>query len=519
MHGARTAELRASRATERAWSWPAALTLAWRGLLVVGLALAIVLSVRDLTGKPPGFAIDESSIAYNAFSIARYGHDEHGIAWPLYFKSFGEYKNPTYIYLLAGLFWLTGPSILVARLLSAVLILLAAGLLGLLGYRIARRWDVAALTAITAALTPWFFELGRLAYEVALFPLVLAAFLLVVHRAQTRATWWTEDSIAAGLALGLMTYTYSVGRLLAPALAVGLVLLAARARPRGIALTWAVYALTLLPMLAFQVLNPGALTARFGAVTYITPESSLVDIAVGFVTRYVANLSPWTLLVKGDPFEVHHVPGMGSIFVATFLLAVGGALLVLRDLRTDPWWRFVLYGLAVSVVPASLTVDTGHALRLIALPVFLLVLTVPAYRWLLAPGGLSAARRACFLVAIVALVVQTGVFQWKFDRFEGRRRYEFAVDYAHVFDRAVQRRERPIVLADTNPESTYIHGLWYGALRGLSPSEVRRLDPNLPPPSGSLVVGSVEACKGCKIVGLRKMFPGESLYYMAFVVP
>src|SRR5690348_2317733 len=69
--------------------------------------------------NPPGFYIDESSIAYNAYTIASTGRDEYGESWPLYFRAFGEYKNPVYIYLLAFLFSLFGPSILVARLLSA----------------------------------------------------------------------------------------------------------------------------------------------------------------------------------------------------------------------------------------------------------------------------------------------------------------------------------------------------------------------------------------------------------------
>ena len=37
----------------------------------------------------PGFFIDESSIAYNAWSIARSGVDEHGARVPVYFAAFG----------------------------------------------------------------------------------------------------------------------------------------------------------------------------------------------------------------------------------------------------------------------------------------------------------------------------------------------------------------------------------------------------------------------------------------------
>ena len=112
-------------------------TRTWIGVLA-GLAIvAAALCFVRLTTNPRGFYIDESSIAYNAHLIAQTGCDETGIRWPLYFRAFGDYKNPVYIYTLASVFRLTGPNILAARLLSAIFVALAAGILGgaLLGRR------------------------------------------------------------------------------------------------------------------------------------------------------------------------------------------------------------------------------------------------------------------------------------------------------------------------------------------------------------------------------------------------
>jgi len=94
------------------------------GCAVVVLALTYFYQVPQ---NPPGFYIDEASISYNAYTISQSGRDEYGESWPLYFRAFGEYKNPLYIYLLSILFRLFGPSIVVARLLSATL-----GALGIL---------------------------------------------------------------------------------------------------------------------------------------------------------------------------------------------------------------------------------------------------------------------------------------------------------------------------------------------------------------------------------------------------
>jgi len=85
------------------------------------LAASLAIYLAGQQANPPGFYLDECSIGFNALQIARHGVDEHGVAFPLFFEAFGEYKNPVYIYLLAAVFKATGPSNLAARRLSALL--------------------------------------------------------------------------------------------------------------------------------------------------------------------------------------------------------------------------------------------------------------------------------------------------------------------------------------------------------------------------------------------------------------
>src|ERR1044071_7637273 len=94
------------------------------------LAAGFAFYVRGAATNPPGFFIDESSIAFNAHTISETGRDEHGESFPLYFRAFSDYKNPTYVYLLAAVFRVTGPSVAAARVLSAALGAAAALLLG-----------------------------------------------------------------------------------------------------------------------------------------------------------------------------------------------------------------------------------------------------------------------------------------------------------------------------------------------------------------------------------------------------
>ena len=75
---------------------------------VPGIFAAVILAFAFYAYRapvdPPPFYPDESSIAYNAHTISQTGRDEYGEAFPLFFRAFGEYKNPTYIYLLAAVF-------------------------------------------------------------------------------------------------------------------------------------------------------------------------------------------------------------------------------------------------------------------------------------------------------------------------------------------------------------------------------------------------------------------------------
>jgi hypothetical protein len=116
--------------TKREWVGRRGAAVALAVLLVAGCAVYLA----GVPGTPPGFYIDESSISYNAHLIARTGRDEHGARLPLFFRAFGEYKNPVHVYLLAAVFTVTGPSVAAARGLSALLGVAAALALGLLGY-------------------------------------------------------------------------------------------------------------------------------------------------------------------------------------------------------------------------------------------------------------------------------------------------------------------------------------------------------------------------------------------------
>lgn len=482
-----------------------------RSLACLLVILAAALYIYGVPYNPPGFYIDESSISYNAYTISQSGRDEHGLAWPLFFRAFGDYKNPVYIYLLAGLFKLSGPSITVARLFSAASGFLAALLLGLLAARIARRSQVGLLCGLSALLTPWLFETSRVVMEVALYPFALALFLLCLHHASTKARWSPLDVAGLAAALALLTYTYSIGRLLAPLLACGLLLFATRERWPSVLQTWCAYLLTLIPLFLFNRRHAGALTARFKIITYITPESSYDEITQDFIRHYAGNLNPWRLLVSGDPNpdQVAHIFGAPLMLAATAVLALAGGCLVLTYHRRSAWWRFVFYGLVVSVVPSSLTDDYFHMLRLIALPIFLLVLSVPALAWLIEKAGTRREWRILFTLLVASTLLQGALFQCQFhlDARTPRRLHLFDADYPQtIFARALTLSSGPVHLADAPSIPGYIQAYWYATLRGIDLSRLVRLDAAEPPPMGAVVISTEEHCLRCRTVATSEPY-------------
>jgi 4-amino-4-deoxy-L-arabinose transferase-like glycosyltransferase len=497
-------------------------------LSVVGITLLFIVYTSGLSHNPPGFYVDESAIAYNAYLVSRTGAGEFGARFPLYFQmftaGFTQYVSPTQVYLLALVFRFVPPSILVARIFSAFWVFAACLLLGLLAKRISGQLKIGIIVAATALLTPWFFEVRGLVLEPHFVPFALVLLLLAVYHAHTTQNWtWRAVALVAG-ALALLTYCYSSGRMLGPLLAFGLLLFATTTRRFVAALKiWLLYGITLIPTLVFNWHHPGALTSRFFAATYMRPGVPWRDSAYEFVRRYLEDQSLTGLLQTGHPHPRHHVlEAGGAFFFATFVLAMIGLLLIVFRHRRDPWWRFVLYGLAVSIVPGAITYEPFHALRLLAFPVFLSLLPVPALEWLLAPreqkqetfdGTQEAYRHGFFrsvrlgiLIFLLALTTIEAIrFQIVFRREGPKRGIFFDAAYKEVYDAAVAQPSRPIYLVDGYFGPASMHAFWYATVEGRPRSEFVYLGDaarHPSPPIGGVVITSDtdKNCQKCQVL-------------------
>ena len=134
-------------------------------LAIFLLIIGIFLRLYKVDSIPPHLSNDEISIAYDAYSIAHSGKDEHGNSCPISFPSYGTYKAPLYTYVLSPLVYVFGNTELVVRLPSILAGLLTIVVTGLIAFELIKKRQVAILAAVLLAITPWHIYASRMAWE------------------------------------------------------------------------------------------------------------------------------------------------------------------------------------------------------------------------------------------------------------------------------------------------------------------------------------------------------------------
>ena len=481
-------------------------------LLIGALGVVIIygLWISKLSTHPGGFFVDESCQAYNSYLIGTTGTAENGTRFPLFYQCYTgmhiQWMSPTLMYLMAGMFAIVSPSILAARIFAATIVFLGVSLLGILAFRISGRRSVGLIVFGIALLTPWIFEISRLVHEVAWQAFTIVLFLICLYRTYSRDKWAASDFLSVGVSLALITYAYAAGRVIAPLFALGLVIFGTNTRAlKGIIKTWAVYGLTLIPFFIVYVTNPQAVTARFGQVSKLSWNNSILENLTAVLTVIRADLSLKFLLYDGDQNSRHHLAsGMGEFLVGGLALSVLGLIVVLIRYRTSAWWLFVVFGTFASLMPGALT-EPNHALRGIAFPIFMVTLSIPGVLFLLGDSGVPPAEknpipdprygRALLFGLLFLMSVQATMFHIRYFDKGDERNFPFEKEYPEILAKALAEPDRPIYLEE---DPTYIHAYWYAATQRINASNFIHLGQTEQPPDGSLVITRRESCSDCQ---------------------
>jgi 4-amino-4-deoxy-L-arabinose transferase-like glycosyltransferase len=369
-------------------------------------ALGAALRLYDLKNVPAGLYCDEAAIGYNAHAIATAGIDENGRSYPLFFWSFGGYKNPVYIYTAAVGVRLLGLDEFTTRLPAALFGTGTIIAMFFLGRALVGPW-VGIFAAILLAICPWHLHFSRIAFELISFPLlfVIGTTLLV------RYTQGRRTLPAAMLFFGLSPYAYAIAAVFVPLFLVGFSLLympTLLRRWRETFLALVVIVAVAIPAGWFYHEHQSAGTMYFRRTTTLDPGQTPTQQAKRLLQNYQAFFSPSFLFEQGDPLTRHAVRGKGELLQAILpFLLLGTALMALRP---DRFSKLLLWWLALYPVGASLMNEIPSASRsIIGAPVFCLLAAV----------GLGGALRALewvlrwrplVLVGQAAAIVGVGYF-------------------------------------------------------------------------------------------------------------
>ncbi len=323
-------------------------------IVVLGIfLLAALLRFTALDQYPYGVNQDEAERGYEAYSLLKTGHDQHGHPWPLTLEAFSALRdNASAISAYAAIpftAWL-GPGLVATRLPSAVAGLLTVLFTYALAWRWSKRRSVAALAALTLAVSPWHLALSRLGHESVWVPCLFLAGLLAFSYGRDRR--WGFPVAAVFWAIGL--YGYATAKLFEPLALVSLVILFwndIRRRRVWVSVAVAVGLLVLIPFFTHHLL-----TTVFGRLNEVGVATSSSGPLGGFILNIFYYLFP-NLWVGG-------YLGTGPLDWIIILLGIPFFFLLARPTPniSRPRWVLSLLLLAAIIVP-SLTIQNPNALR------------------------------------------------------------------------------------------------------------------------------------------------------------
>lgn len=336
-------------------------------VVVTIIVIALVFRGYKLTTNPPGFYTDESSIAYNAWSVVTTGKDEHAKPWPLFFEAYGEFKLPVYIYSVAFWQFLLGPHDVTVRLPAYIYGVGTVLFMYLFVKELLQRANVSEFVktwgpgtvALLLAFSPWHFQFSRPGFEAssALFFQVLGLWLFFKAMSSQKFIYL----LLAMMAFVATLYAYNSSRIVTPLILGVLFLFFLRRLPFW---QWVVaFAFALIiatPFISFARSGPGLIRAHMVSIVY--KDEYKDKLFQTFMTNYLQNISPMYLFQKGDPTIAHMTPHRWGLhyFVELPFFFLGFVIILLK--RNRELLLGLILGL-VGLIPPSLSVGNPHALR------------------------------------------------------------------------------------------------------------------------------------------------------------
>lgn len=326
-------------------------------ILILILAIGIFLRIYRIDDNPSGFFCDEASIGYNAYSLITTGHDEWDQKWPIFFKSFGEYKSPIMTYSAIPFVAVLGLNEFSVRLTSVFWGVIGVYAIYFLGQTIYNK-KIGLLSALFLSISPWHIHFSRVSLE-GLTPYVCFTILGVAYWFIYLKKTNLKDGVIASIFLVLATYSYFPARIFIPLF--GLIILVYSVRTilkqkKHLFILVLVTIILMIPLIYHTILGPGL--SRWEMVKGDNNFQSIFS-------KYITYFSYDYLFSKGDiDFEGqfitrHSIRGLGQLYLFQLPLLIIGLINILKKIKKTKFSIIILSWLILYPIPDVFTAQTS----------------------------------------------------------------------------------------------------------------------------------------------------------------
>ncbi len=496
--------------------------------LVVVLGITMFTRFYHVTQFPPALYWEEIALGYDAYSVLKTGKDFLGNTPQLVsFESFGDYKPALYFYLLMpflAVFGLNEFSVRLPAMIAGVLLVIGTGLLArfLWQGKDNEKKLFQLLVMLVTAISPWAIQFSRAAWEVN----VATTFIVwgVLFGLWAKEKRFVVNGAVSFLLFALSMYTYHSARLISPLLALGMLML--WVQEKGVVLSH-FHSLTLtlqkykqfllksfsLGIFFLLIITPilialrDPVTKQRFAETNLFADGHVVKLSNAlreeggntlaakffthryylytkeFVENYLKHFEFQFLFVSGDQNPRHSVQYFGQLYIVESIFIFMGIAALLRQRRKEVLYLFFWF--LVGIVPAALTKDTPHALRILpVLPVYMIFIGWGII-WL---GKWLGSRRSLLYGSAIILLylIQFGAF-WRF----------YSIVYPKMHSTSWQYGYKQVVAEVNKRKSAFEHvfvtremdrpAIAYWFFSQTDPKEVQKIDKLLKRESGPYV--------------------------------
>jgi len=356
--------------------------------LLLILILASILRIYRIDTLP-SLNPDEAALGYNAYSLLQTSNDEHGISYPLHFRSFGDYKPGGYVYLAMPFIKFMGLTPLAVRLPNIILSIATIYIVYRLVLLQSTSLPLALTISFILSVSPWHVHFSRGAWEssVALFFTTLGIYLFYKYTYSSHHKYFLFSLLSFVASL----YIYHSARIVAPFVCLFLFatnykFLISHLKSHLLPVVLAI--ILTIPVLVSFIISGGAarfggvgLTADYGPVarseellnqhgnTLLSNRivhNKRVLYLISWAQKYISHYDLNFLFLKGDEVPRSKSPDMGQLYPIELPLLIVGIIYLFKSPNTKKLFYLTLALLFLSPLASSLTFQAPSALR--ALP-------------------------------------------------------------------------------------------------------------------------------------------------------